>query len=350
MRGRAFVFVTFICTAWISVRLLIHGNGPDEIRLPAYGKDTMKQRPNLAIAGLRPKNGGRLVHRAQPRAHNQAERFEYSLKPSSRTATVAPVIEFLEPPAQEQASTRAVMGATALPELSVMPLSIPDDRPAGKRPRAFEIHAYTFWRRGSDPDLRLGNGIYGGSQSALAITVPLRRFQRPESAARLAFVSRYSAAMGDMPDRELAAGFQWRPLAWLPAQIALERRFRFGRADAVAAFIAGGYDGARLPGGFVGDGYGQAGIVTGSDGGPFADVQMHAQQPLVSDARRAVAMGVGLWGGGQDKHLRLDVGPSIRAHLPLGVTQMRVDASWRFRIAGTARPGSGPAVTLSTSF
>ncbi len=48
--------------------------------------------------------------------------------------------------------------------------------------------------------------------------------------------------------------------------------------------------------------------------------------------------------------MRLDVGPAICVQIPLGGTEMRVDASWRFRIAGTARPDSGPAVTLSTSF
>ncbi len=48
--------------------------------------------------------------------------------------------------------------------------------------------------------------------------------------------------------------------------------------------------------------------------------------------------------------MRLDVGLAIRAHFPLVGTEMLVDASWRFRIAFTARPGNGPAVTLSTSF
>ena len=48
--------------------------------------------------------------------------------------------------------------------------------------------------------------------------------------------------------------------------------------------------------------------------------------------------------------MRLDVGPSARAWVPAGPARFRIDASWRFRVAGDAPPGNGPAVTLSTSF
>ncbi|MCF8497577.1 MAG: hypothetical protein K9G32_03930 [Sphingomonadaceae bacterium] len=48
--------------------------------------------------------------------------------------------------------------------------------------------------------------------------------------------------------------------------------------------------------------------------------------------------------------MRLDVGPSARAWVPAGPARLRIDASWRFRVAGDAQPGNGPAVTLSTSF
>ncbi len=350
MRGRAFVSVTFICMAWIIVRLVMHDAGPNETKAPLNRKDDMQHRSDLAVAAMRPKRGGYPVQTARPRAHSLAKPLERSLKHPSRARTATRANNVWESPTQEQITIKAVTSAAAVPELTGMPLAMPRDPPSGKRPKAFEIYAYSFWRRGGDPDGQLGSGLYGGSQSALAITVPLRRFHQANGAARLAFIGRYSTATGDRPDRELAAGVQWRPLARLPAVISLERRFRFGRADAVAAFVAGGHDGARLPGGFVVDGYGQAGIVSGDGGGPFAEVQMHAQQLLVSNAQGALRLGAGVWGGGQDKHMRLDVGPAIRAQFPVGGTQMRVDASWRFRIAGTARPDSGPAVTLSTSF
>ena len=45
--------------------------------------------------------------------------------------------------------------------------------------------------------------------------------------------------------------------------------------------------------------------------------------------------------------MRLDFCPAVRAHFPASGTEMRVDASSRFRIA---RTDSSPGVALSTSF
>lgn len=47
---------------------------------------------------------------------------------------------------------------------------------------------------------------------------------------------------------------------------------------------------------------------------------------------------------------RLDIGPEIRLRLPVGQGGLRLSAEWRARIAGNARPASGPAITLITDF
>ncbi|WP_265569659.1 hypothetical protein [Sphingomicrobium nitratireducens] len=57
--------------------------------------------------------------------------------------------------------------------------------------------------------------------------------------------------------------------------------------------------------------------------------------------------GFGVWGSAQPGLSRLDAGP--RLSMPLG-KRMRVHADYRFTLAGNARPGSGPAVTVAGDF
>jgi hypothetical protein len=98
------------------------------------------------------------------------------------------------------------------------------------------------------------------------------------------------------------------------------------------------------------DGYGQAGFVSGQGGGPFADVAAHAHRPIAQSQRASFAIGAGIWAGGQDNVMRMDVGPNVRANVTAGGALFQLDASWRVRVAGHAQPGNGPAMTLSTSF
>ena len=86
----------------------------------------------------------------------------------------------------------------------------------------------------------LGTRQYGGSQSALLLRIPLLRLPINRSMSRLALTGRASIGHDDPSEREFAAGLQWRPSASLPAQFALERRFRPDRNDAFAGFVAVG--------------------------------------------------------------------------------------------------------------
>ena len=216
--------------------------------------------------------------------------------------------------------------------------------------RPIQIYAYSFWRQRDAARGVLGNGQYGGSQSALLITVPLLEFPKDVGVSRFALIGRASVSQNDLREREWAAGLLWRPSAKFPAQFSLERRFLPDRPDAVAAFVSGGHDGTSLPLGFALDGYGQAGFVTGKSGGGFADAQLHIMKNMASHGDVKLATGAGAWAGGERDIMRVDIGPSVRAKLQAGTMSLRLDASWRFHIVGNARPGDGPAVTLSTSF
>lgn len=158
--------------------------------------------------------------------------------------------------------------------------------PSATTPQGFEIYAYSFWRHGSSPTGMLGNGQYGGSQSAVIAAIPMLRFSGNPGLSRLSLNGRASVAHGSARERELAAGVRWRPVARIPVQVIAERRFRENRPDAFAALVAGGQSGVKLPLGFRLDGYGQAGFVSGQGGGPFADVAAHAHRPIAQSHNR----------------------------------------------------------------
>ncbi|MDQ2891489.1 MAG: hypothetical protein M3R64_00165, partial [Pseudomonadota bacterium] len=66
--------------------------------------------------------------------------------------------------------------------------------------------------------------------------------------------------------------------------------------------------------------------------------------------RLGVDVGVGAWGGAQRGASRLDIGPSAGMVIPVGGTAVRVTLDWRHRIAGSAAPGSGPALSIGSDF
>jgi len=57
--------------------------------------------------------------------------------------------------------------------------------------------------------------------------------------------------------------------------------------------------------------------------------------------------GFGIWGGAQPGLVRLDAGPRVTLKLR---RNMKVHLDWRQKLAGNARPGSGPALTLAGDF
>ena len=333
MRGRAFGFVVIICATWVAARIGFTLLSNDSGHVSGDKTVSAIARPQL------------------PLMHNAAA----PTFPSVKTVQSLPRrLSILRQAAtHEWPASSGYIEAQSDKEFVLFEATAPvfaEPTRTVRSPRPFQIYAYSFWRRGDAAQGVLGNGQYGGSQSALLVRIPLLRLPNNPSLSRLALIGRASMAHVAPREREFAAGLQWRPSASFPAQIALERHFRPDRDDAFVAFVSGGHDGTALPLRFALDAYGQAGFVTGKDGGGFADVQMHAVKPVVALRRASLAAGAGAWGGGQSNIMRLDIGPSLRADLQSGSAQFRLDASWRFRIAGNAQPGNGPAVTLSTSF
>lgn len=231
-----------------------------------------------------------------------------------------------------------------------------DDAPVVERPGSITSRwsgdGWLLLRRGGAPGLAAGAGLatYGASQAGAVIRYRLV----PSSPLRPAAYLRATAALGQVHDRELAAGLSARPLARLPVTVAAEVRLadRAGPSrlrPAVLAYTE--LPAFALPAGLRGETYAQAGYVGGSNATAFADGQLRVDRHLTGAGPAEVRGGGGVWGGIQKGAARLDVGPGVSLGLPMGSSaSARLALDWRFRVAGDARPGPGPALTLSAGF
>jgi hypothetical protein len=91
------------------------------------------------------------------------------------------------------------------------------------------------------------------------------------------------------------------------------------------------------------DAYLQGGVVGFRSRDGFVDGGLTLTRPIY----RNFSAGLGVWGGAQPGLSRIDAGPRITMRVRNNV---RVHLDWRQRLAGNARPGSGPAVTLAGDF
>jgi hypothetical protein len=197
--------------------------------------------------------------------------------------------------------------------------------------------AWLHARNGDAPTLAPG-GLLGGGQTGTRLGYRI--------SPALQLTGRLAAPLRKLTGAEAALGVEWRPSRSLPVRVLAERRQRLsgqGR-DAFALTVHGGVGDAPLPAGFRLEAYGQAGAVGARSRDLFAEASLRANRALGA----GVGVGLGAWGAAQPGISRLDIGPSLTLRVP----HMRasISADWRFRAAGTAKPGSGPALTLWTEF
>lgn len=183
----------------------------------------------------------------------------------------------------------------------------------------------------------------GGSQTGIRLAYAI------DQARRLAVTARFSSAL-DTRQREAAIGLDWKPTR-LPIHVVVEHRIGIEEARGGPAIGAIGGVGPTLVGaGFRFEAYGQTGVIARDGGEAFADGSMRLARPIARRDRATLDIGVGGWGGAQRGAARLDIGPSIGATLPVGRRSLRLSADWRQRVAGNARPNSGPALSIGTDF
>ena len=349
MRGRAFGFVAILCATWVTARIgfIRIADGDRQVALHRNVPVDARAQPITHIGQGRPP-----IY-TTVKTHSPADRTKGLVSALVPTSVESVAVH----PSRKMYAIKSNAGDWVLDDEAPNPISSDDItfslvEPPEKRGsvRLIKIYAYSFWRHGDAVQGMLGSGQYGGGQSALLMTIPMLEFPKDVDGSAFALIGRASVAHDDPHEREWSAGLLWRPTNSFPAYLTIEQRFRSDRPDTVAVFVSGGHYETSLPLGFVLDGYGQAGFVTSKAGGGFADAQLHMLKKMAGHGPANLAAGAGAWAGGQSDIMRVDIGPSVRTGLQAGSMQLQLDASWRFRIAGDARPDDGPAVTLSTSF
>jgi hypothetical protein len=181
-------------------------------------------------------------------------------------------------------------------------------------------------------------GQLGASQAGARLVYNFNR--------QLALTARASSEVGRRGG-EVAAGVRVHPLVNIPLWLTAERRQAIGRygggRSAFALFLEGGIYEQPLPWRFSLNGYLQGGVVGLKSRDLFVDGGFAVTRPVY----RQFSAGFGIWGGAQPGLYRVDAGPRLTMQVRRNV---KVHLDWRQRVAGNARPGSGPALTLAGDF
>ena len=254
-------------------------------------------------------------------------------------ATAAEAVQEMVRPEQISLSR-----STAVPAAGLAPsggLSSPSALAAPAPPRrgnvSWTVSAWLLIRREGGSGLAPG-GTLAGSQAGARLSYRL--------GGGVSLSARAYAPLQRPAGAEVAAGVAWRPAAAIPVDLLAERRQALGREGRSAFSIAAQGGGSlALPGGLRLDAYAQAGIVGLRSRDAFVDGAARVTAPV-----GPVEIGAAAWGGAQPGLSRLDAGPTLSWRLPVRGATLRVAADWRFRIAGDAAPGSGPALTLAADF
>jgi hypothetical protein len=212
----------------------------------------------------------------------------------------------------------------------------------------WRVAFWAQWRSGSGQRALAEGGELGGSQAGLRVQYSLARSSRTEIAASV----RASRPLEGRDGGEAAIGFVLRPAPDIPIEIFAERRIAIERGgrNAWSLGAAAGIDRHPLPFGMELDGYAQAGVVGLDRRDLFVDASIAVARPVQVAPRTTLSMGGAAWGAAQPSASRVDIGPEAVLRLPAAQGTVRLSLSWRERVAGSASPGSGPALTLGADF
>ena len=276
----------------------------------------------------------------------------YPAAPASRTVTVplpAPQPQSAEQPPEffspipqleEWDLAQVARGgfSSPAPQSRPTPAAIPNFIPRKHLDR-LQLSAWALLRREPGTGSLASGGVLGGSQAGARLTYAFDR--------RIAASLRTSSPVGGSRGGEVAAGVRVTPIPSIPFSITAERRqaigkFSTGRSD-FALFAEGGVYQQPLGWNLLLDGYAQAGVVGVRSRDMFADGGVTISRPVYD----RFSAGFGIWGGYQPGLYRVDAGPRVSMRVHRNVS---LHLDWRQRLAGTAQPGSGPALTLGANF
>lgn len=218
--------------------------------------------------------------------------------------------------------------------------------------RRWRIDGWALWRPGgSSGGLSpgaTGASAYGGSQGGAQARLDLGAGPRKPAA-----IVRVVHAPGRFAQSDASVGISLRPVGTIPVRLHGEARLTHGSGRTElrpTGFAVSDWAPIDLPFGVRLESYAQAGWVGGRDATGFIDGQARLDRKLAQVGPAELRVGAGAWGGAQDGANRADLGPSVTFDFREAGAPIRLSVDYRIGVAGNARPGDGPAVTLSTGF
>lgn len=262
-------------------------------------------------------------------------------RPDRRAPPARRAVPMLEArPAQRPTPAAAPIVAEPPPTPMLPPPLRPT--PLAKSPSRFAASAWTIVSGGSGGTNSSGEQL-GGSQLGARLTYALG------SARRIALTARLTAPLRGT-GREAAVGIDWQPTA-AAVHLIVEHRWSLdGARGGPTALIVAGIGPTGIAPGIHAEAYGQAGAIARDRIDGFADGAARLTTHLATIGATRIDIGAGAWGAVQRGAARVDIGPSIAVALPVRDPPLRLAIDWRQRIAGNARPGSGPALSIGSDF
>lgn len=365
-RGQPLVFLLTVLCAWSAARVIHHW----PVIYPTPSASVPVRMTSQAQAD------------AAPRLRVSAHRHALFPGDAPRALRLAHGVRRAKPRGGSAGSVVEPPGWQALPqdaELSLLPLLPAPPRPADKVPLSpapgawlppvpsgadgsrahagrWSVYGWSLVRQGTSGSILAPGGQYGGSQAGLVV-----RWAMGSAAYRPALYARATGALATRDERTLALGLSVRPVPRLPFDLAVERRLALveGQRDRWALLAVAGGDRAVGRSGAQLSVHGQAGLVGMAQSQAFFDLQASLTQPVLKRGGTTLALGGGLWAGGQQEpdgqggkpwlH-RVDLGPRAMLTVPVERGALTFALDWRQRMDGQARPSSGVALTLSAGF
>lgn len=347
-RGQPLLTLLVLLGGWIALRAVLWQSPFARAVEPAaviamtprkVAREGMAQLADRRVAGTNP-----VGHR--PSAPPLISAWAIAEVPS--VAVDAPVSVESRPPDQASAAIASPAdSARGAPAAAPFQPALPPQGPSGAH--RWSADAWLLLRKDTTTAVTSGRGSYGQSQAGAVLRYRLA----PSSAFRATIYLRASHALAGAKESEAALGFSARPIPGVPVSAAVElRATEVGGAIRArpAAYAVSELPPFRLPLGFTGEAYAQAGNVWGDYRTGFVDGQLRAERPIVHLGNTELRVGGGAWGGAQKGAARLDLGPSATLATRLGPAPLRISLDWRFRVAGNANPASGPSLTVATGF
>lgn len=361
-RGQPLITLTLVLLGWVGVRSVLWA-----------ASDNAEAGKSQAVAGRSPILPATARGAIEVKGQAGPER-----DPAPRPTTIIPLDSADRPVMRPQTAVPPRIaaghqllfqaGAAAFPtaqdELAadtIPPALSPSAPPLAMRPKQlsrWSADGWVMWRQGGNgynlpgralPGAILYSGAYGASQAGLVVRYRLGR----ESGHRPALYLRASSGYDRPRGEELAAGLAMRPVPKVPLAVMGEvRATRVIDAANVrpAAAVVTEIPPTNLPFGLRGEVYAQAGWVGGKGQTAFVDGQARVDRRLGDLGKAELRLGAGAWGGAQRGTSRADIGPSLRLDLPVAGINTRLSADYRIRVAGSAAPGNGVAITFSAGF